>query len=81
LFFVLGAMKASSPKRSRRVCTSHCRTASRCSTASNGWLPRATVLTLDAKWKPHSDYPASLASKYRGNVKNRVLAPIDAVGF
>ena len=39
------------------------------------------VLALDAKWKHHGDYLASLASKYRGNVKNRVLAPIDAAGF
>jgi Acetyltransferase (GNAT) domain len=39
------------------------------------------VLTLDAKWKHHGDYLASLASKYRGNVKNRVIAPIDAAGF
>jgi Acetyltransferase (GNAT) domain len=34
------------------------------------------VLALDAKWKTHADYLASLASKYRGNVKNRVLAPM-----
>jgi hypothetical protein len=39
------------------------------------------VLTLDAKWKTHADYLASLASKYRGNVKNRVLAPIEAAGL
>lgn len=39
------------------------------------------VLALDPKWKHHGDYLASLASKYRGNVKNRVLAPIDAAGF
>jgi hypothetical protein len=39
------------------------------------------VLALDAKWKTHADYRASLASKYRGNVKNRVLAPIESAGF
>jgi Acetyltransferase (GNAT) domain len=39
------------------------------------------VLMLDAKWKTYADYLASLASKYRGNVKNRVLAPIEAAGF
>lgn len=39
------------------------------------------VLALDAKWKTHGDYLASLASKYRGNVKNRVLAPIEAAGL
>lgn len=39
------------------------------------------VLALDPKWKTHGDYLASLASKYRGNVKNRVLAPIEAAGL
>ena len=39
------------------------------------------VLALDAKWKTHGDYLASLASKYRSNVKNRVLAPIEAAGL
>ena len=39
------------------------------------------VLALDPKWKHHGDYLASLASKYRGNVKNHVLAPIDGAGF
>ena len=39
------------------------------------------VLALDPKWKHHGDYLASLASKYRGNVKNRVLAPIEAAGL
>lgn len=39
------------------------------------------VLALDPKWKSHGDYLASLASKYRGNVKSRVLAPIDAAGL
>jgi Acetyltransferase (GNAT) domain len=39
------------------------------------------LLALDAKWKTHADYLASLASKYRGNVKNRVLAPIEAAGL
>jgi Acetyltransferase (GNAT) domain len=39
------------------------------------------VLALDAKWKTHGDYLASLASKYRGNVKNRVLAPIADAGL
>jgi Acetyltransferase (GNAT) domain len=39
------------------------------------------VLALDAKWKTHGDYLASLASKYRGNVKNRVIAPIAEAGL
>jgi hypothetical protein len=39
------------------------------------------VLALDPKWKTHADYLASLASKYRGNVRNRVLAPIEAAGL
>jgi hypothetical protein len=39
------------------------------------------VLALDATWKTHGDYLAKLASKYRGNVKNRVLAPIESAGL
>jgi Acetyltransferase (GNAT) domain len=39
------------------------------------------VLALDAAWKTHAHYLASLASKYRSAVKNRILAPIDAAGL
>jgi hypothetical protein len=39
------------------------------------------VLALDAKWKTHADYLASLASKYRSAVKNRILAPIEKAGL
>ena len=35
------------------------------------------VLSLDASWKNYDDYLASLASKYRANVKNGVLKPMD----
>ena len=39
------------------------------------------VLRLDPAWRTHADYLASLASKYRSAVKNRILAPIDAAGL
>jgi hypothetical protein len=39
------------------------------------------VLALDPKWKTHADYLASLASKYRSAVKNRILAPIEKAGL
>jgi len=39
------------------------------------------VLALDPAWKTHADYLASLASKYRSAVKNKILAPVDAAGL
>jgi hypothetical protein len=38
------------------------------------------VLKLDAAWKTYDDYLGGLASKYRANVKNGVLKPIEAAG-
>ncbi|MEO5917434.1 MAG: GNAT family N-acetyltransferase [Luteolibacter sp.] len=38
------------------------------------------VLALDAAWKNHDDYLASLASKYRSGIRNSVLKPIDEAG-
>lgn len=38
------------------------------------------VLTLDAGWKNHEDYLASLASKYRSGIRNNVFKPIDEAG-
>jgi predicted N-acyltransferase len=38
------------------------------------------VLDLDPSWKGYDDYLASLASKYRANVRNGILKPIDAAG-
>lgn len=38
------------------------------------------ILTLEDKWKRHDDYLASLASKYRSNVKARVFKPIEDAG-
>ncbi|MES2932579.1 MAG: GNAT family N-acetyltransferase [Pseudomonadota bacterium] len=35
------------------------------------------VLTLQEDWKNYDDYLASLASKYRTNIRNGVLKPID----
>lgn len=38
------------------------------------------VLDLDANWKNHDDYLASLQSKYRSGVKNAVFKPLDEAG-
>jgi predicted N-acyltransferase len=38
------------------------------------------VLKLDAAWKNYDDYLGGLASKYRANVRNGVLKPIEAAG-
>ncbi|MCA1855597.1 GNAT family N-acetyltransferase [Massilia oculi] len=38
------------------------------------------VLELDPAWRCHADYLASLASKYRGAVRNAVFGKIDAAG-
>jgi hypothetical protein len=38
------------------------------------------VLALDPAWRTHDDYLASLASKYRSDVKNRVFKKFDAAG-
>lgn len=38
------------------------------------------VLTLGDKWKSYDDYLASLASKYRSNVRNAVFKPMDESG-
>ncbi len=38
------------------------------------------VLTVDPKWNSHDDYLASLASKYRSNVRNAILKPMDEAG-
>lgn len=38
------------------------------------------VLTLDPVWKSYADYLASMASKYRSNVKNAILKPTDEAG-
>ena len=35
------------------------------------------VLALHADWKNHDDYLGSLASKYRGNVRNGIFKPMD----
>lgn len=35
------------------------------------------VLALHADWKSHDDYLGSLASKYRGNVRNGIFKPMD----
>lgn len=39
------------------------------------------LLRLDPAWRSHADYLASLASKYRSAVKNRILAPIGEAGL
>lgn len=38
------------------------------------------VLTLRDEWKSYDDYLAGLASKYRANIKNGVLKPIEEAG-
>ena len=38
------------------------------------------VLSLDAAWKTYDDYLAGLASKYRANVRNGILKPIEEAG-
>ena len=38
------------------------------------------VLALDASWKSHDDYLASLSSKYRAGIRNNVLKPIEQAG-
>jgi len=38
------------------------------------------VLTLRDDWKSHDDYLASLAAKYRSNIKNAIFKPIDEAG-
>lgn len=35
------------------------------------------VLALQEDWKSHDDYLASLASKYRGNVRNGIFKPLE----
>ncbi len=39
------------------------------------------VLALLPSWKTHADYLAALSPKYRKNVRQRVLEPIDAAGL
>ncbi len=39
------------------------------------------VLELDPMWKSYDDYLNGLASKYRANVRNGVLKPIEAKGY
>lgn len=39
------------------------------------------VLTVDPAWKSYDDYLASLAAKYRANVRNGILKPIAAAGL
>ncbi|MFO1076100.1 MAG: GNAT family N-acetyltransferase [Planctomycetota bacterium] len=39
------------------------------------------VLTLDPGWRNHDDYLAALTSKYRKNVRSRVLKPSDDAGI
>jgi hypothetical protein len=50
-----------------------------------GFRPVATepnmVLTLAPQWKSHADYLAALSSKYRKNIRARVLEPIVAAGL
>jgi hypothetical protein len=38
------------------------------------------VLTLAPEWKNYDDYLASLASKYRGNIRNAIFKPMDEAG-
>ncbi|HEY1121786.1 MAG TPA: hypothetical protein VGE67_09305 [Haloferula sp.] len=38
------------------------------------------VLALEASWKSHDDYLASLSSKYRAGIRNNVLKPIEQAG-
>ncbi len=38
------------------------------------------VLTLGPDWKSYDDYLASLAAKYRANIKNGILKPIEEAG-
>jgi len=38
------------------------------------------VLGLDPAWRSYDDYLSSLASKYRNNVRNGILKPIEAAG-
>ncbi|MGZ3252841.1 MAG: GNAT family N-acetyltransferase [Burkholderiaceae bacterium] len=38
------------------------------------------VLTLRDEWKSHDDYLASLAAKYRSNIKNSIVKPLDEAG-
>jgi predicted N-acyltransferase len=39
------------------------------------------LLALDPSWRRHEDYLASLASKYRSAIKNRILEPIRGAGL
>lgn len=39
------------------------------------------VLALAAEWKNHSDYLASLASKYRSSVRKQILEPLQEAGL
>jgi predicted N-acyltransferase len=39
------------------------------------------VLDLDPEWKSYDDYLGGLASKYRANIRNGILKPIEAKGF
>jgi predicted N-acyltransferase len=38
------------------------------------------LLTLAPEWKTYDDYLASLASKYRANIRNAILKPLDEAG-
>jgi predicted N-acyltransferase len=38
------------------------------------------MLTLRDDWKSYDDYLASLAAKYRSNIKNSILKPLDEAG-
>ncbi|MFZ6760441.1 GNAT family N-acetyltransferase [Undibacterium sp. Ji50W] len=38
------------------------------------------MLTLAPEWKNYDDYLASLASKYRANIRNAILKPMDEAG-
>jgi hypothetical protein len=39
------------------------------------------VLELEPAWKTYDDYLGGLASKYRANIRNGILKPIEAKGF
>ncbi len=39
------------------------------------------VLELDPAWKNYDDYLGGLASKYRANIRNGVIKPIEAKGY
>lgn len=39
------------------------------------------LLALDPSWKSYDDYLAGLAAKYRSNIKNGIMKPIEAAGL